>query len=112
MKFYCFCGFDRANHWDAAFWWQDVFDLFMRIEILMQNHCLPYVMRFSRYAESPYRGVYVTIARWCNQPSLFKKKSLREFAELNGRDSACYNYLRDFERCFPAVSHFYDMKYK
>lgn len=112
MKFYCFCGFDRADRWDADFWRQDVFDLFTRIEILMRNRCLPYVMRFARYAESPYRGVYVTVARWCNQPSFFKKKSLREFAELNGMDSACYRYLRDFEKRFSEVARFYDMKYK
>lgn len=112
MKFYCFCGFDRADRWDADFWRQDVFDLFTRIEILMQNRCLPYVMRFARYMESPYRGVYVTVARWCNQPSFFKKKSLREYAELNGMESACYKYLLDFEKRFPEVARFYDMKYK
>ena len=112
MKFYCFCGFDRNDSWGTDFWRQDVFELFMRIEILMQNRCLPYVMRFARYTESPYRGVYVTIARWCNQPSFFKKKSLREFAELNDMNSACYKYLRDFEKKSPEVAHFYDMKYK
>lgn len=112
MKFYCFCGFDRADRWNEDFWRQDVFDLFTRIEILMRNRCLPYVMRFARYTESPYRGVYVTIARWCNQPSFFKKKSLREFAEANGTDSACYKYLHDFEVRFPTVARFYDMKYK
>lgn len=112
MKFYCFCGFDRNDRWDEDFWRQDVFDLFTRIEILMRNRCLPYVMRFARYTESPYRGVYVSVARWCNQPSFFKKKSLREFAEANGVDSACYRYLRDFEQRFPAVARFYDMRYK
>ena len=112
MKFYCFCGFDRADRWDADFWRQDVLDLFTRIEILMQNRCLPYVMRFARYAESPYRGVYVSVARWCNQPSFFKKKSLREFAVLNGVDNACYKYLSDFERKFPEAARFYDMKFE
>lgn len=112
MKFYCFCGFDRNDHWNADFWMQDIFDLFTRIEILMQNRCLPYVMRFERYTESPYRGMYVTIARWCNQPSFFKKKSLREFAICNGLDSACCKYVEDFERQFPEVTRYLDMKYK
>jgi hypothetical protein len=111
FKFYCFYGFDRANRWDADFWRQDIFDLFTRIEILMRNRCLPYVMRFTRYVESPYRGVYVSVARWCNQPSFYKKKSLREFAQLNGKGSACYKYLSDFENQFPEVAHFYDIKY-
>lgn len=112
LKFYCFCGFDRCFKLDTDFWRQDVFDLFTRIEILMRNRCLPYVMRFSRYVESPYRGMYISIARWCNQPSFYKKKSLREFAELNGKQSACYKYLSDFEKQFPKVAYFYDLKYE
>lgn len=112
MKFYCFCGFDRTEHWDADFWRQDVFDLLFRIEILMRNRCLPYVMRFARYSESPYRGMYVSIARWCNQPGFFKKKSLREFAIANGKKSACYRYLMDFEKQFPEVGKYYDMRFE
>ncbi|MBQ6382626.1 MAG: hypothetical protein IJJ42_03375, partial [Clostridia bacterium] len=64
MKFYCFTGFDRNDRWDAAFWEQDIRDLFTRIEILMRNNCIPYVMRFARYQESPYRGLYISITRW------------------------------------------------
>jgi hypothetical protein len=112
MKFYCFCGYDHKGKWDTSFWIQDVFDLFLRIEILMQNRCLPYVMRFARYTESPYRGVYISIARWCNQPSFYKKQSLREYAKLNGTDSACYKYISDFEESFPEVAYFYDMKFE
>lgn len=112
LKFYCFTGFDRNDKWDGAFWKQDIFDLLIRIEILMKHRCLPYVMRFNRYEESPYRGMYISIARWCNQPSFFKKKSLREFAELNGANSACYRYLSDFEDKFPEVAYFYDLKFE
>lgn len=111
-KFYCFCGFDRGDRWDGDFWRQDIFDLFTRIELLMKYRCLPYVMRFARYIESPYRGVYISVARWCNQPSFFKKKSLREFAGANGKNSACYRYLSDFEERFPEAGRFYDMRYK
>ena len=112
LKFYCFTGFDRADKWDEEFWRQDIFDLLTRIEILMKHKCLPYVMRFNRYEESPYRGVYISIARWCNQPSFFKKKSLREFADLNGKSSACNKYLSDFEDKFPEVAYFYDLKFE
>ena len=56
--------------------------------------------------------MYVTIARWCNQPSFFKKKSLREFAIANGTGSACYRYLADFEQRFPKVTPYLDMKFK
>lgn len=112
LRFYCFCGFDRDGVWDGAFWVEDIFGLLKRIEILMKYKCLPYVMRFERYTESPFCGLYVSIARWANQPGLFKKKSLREFAGLNGTGSACYRYMDDFERQYPQVAYFYDLKYE
>lgn len=112
LKFYCFCGFDRYGIWDADFWRQDIFDLLLRIRLLMQHRCLPYVMRFARYTESPYRGMYVTLARWCNQPGFFKKKSLREFADANGVNSACYKYVRDFETEHPKAAFYFDMKFE
>ena len=112
LKFYCFCGFDRSGKWDADFWRQDIFDLLFRIRLLMRHRCLPYVMRFARYSESPYRGMYVTLARWCNQPGFFKKKSLREFADANGEKSACYKYVRDFEEKYPEAALYFDMKFE
>jgi len=110
-KFYCFCGFDRNDKWDEDFWKQDIIDLFIRIEILMEYRCLPYIMRFARYIESPYRGAYVTIARWCNQPSFFKKKSLREYADMPGNDAA-KRYIEKLEAEIPQVSRFLDLKYE
>lgn len=112
LRFYCFCGFDRGGVWDEVFWAEDIFGLLKRIEILMKYKCLPYVMRFERYKESPFRGMYISIARWANQPGLFKKKSLREFAGLNGAGSACYRYMDDFERQYPQAAYFYDLKYE
>lgn len=112
LKFYCFCGFDREGKWDTDFWRQDILDLFFRIRLLMKHHCLPYVMRYARYNDSPYRGMYITIARWCNQPSFFKKKSLREFATANGESSACYRYVQEFEVACPVVSDYLDIKYE
>lgn len=70
-RFYVLVGFDRNNRWDNEFWKQDIFDMFKRIELLMEYHCLPYIMRFNRYLESPYQGVYKTVGAWCNQPSFF-----------------------------------------
>ena len=87
-------------------------ELLYRIEILMRQRCLPYVMRYQRYEESPYRGMYITLARWCNQPALFKKKSLREFVCCNGEGSASYRYLGDFERAFPEANYFMDLKFE
>ena len=111
LKFYCFTGFDRGDRWDAAFWERDVCDLFSRIEILMRNGCIPYVMRYARYRESPYRGLIISITRWCNQPAMFKKKSLREYGMLNGADSSCMRYIAEFERGHPEMSRYLDMCY-
>ncbi len=110
-KFYVFCGFDRKDEW-TDFWYQDIVDTFRRIELLMEYRCLPYIMRFNRYVESPFKGIYIELARWCNQPSLFKKKSFREFCQLQ---AASKRYLddflqtTDFEKDYP---HYLDMKFK
>lgn len=82
LKFYCFCGFDRKDKWDLAFWKQDLFDLFERIMILAKYQAIPYIMRYNRYADSPYYGTYINIAAWCNQPNIFKRLSYREYCLL------------------------------
>lgn len=81
-RFYVFCGFDRADNYGRSFWYHDIVDVFRRIELLMDYKCIPYIMRFIRYEESPYKGVYVQLARWCNQPALFKKMSFYDFCQL------------------------------
>lgn len=107
-KFYTFCGFDRENKWDYDFWKQDLWDLWARIELLMKYNCLPYVMRFNRYEESPYRGTYINLAAWCNQPNAFKKKSYREFVEYqqSRRKSECseMKYLKQAEKDIPELA--------
>ena len=112
-KFYVFCGFDRDDKWDDTFCKQDIFDMFKRIELLMQYHCLPYIMRFNRYVESPYQGIYKTVAAWCNQPSFFKKKSLREFGIESLKEQKARNrYITEFEERFPEFQKYMDMKWK
>jgi hypothetical protein len=111
-KFYVFCGFDREDKWDDNFWKQDIFDMMKRIKLLMEYHCLPYIMRFNRYLESPYQGVYKTVGAWCNQPSFFKKKSLREFGIVAGSKSARNKYIVEFEEKYPEFREYMDMKWK
>lgn len=112
--FYVFCGFNHENpgNYNEAFWVKDIIDLFERIRILMKYKCLPYVMRFKDYELSPYRGIYITIARWCIQVSIFKKKSFREFCTMNGESSSCMRYLNDFEKRYPDIAkEYFDMKF-
>ena len=79
-KFYVLCGYDRENKYDIEFWKQDLVDTFKRIELLGRYQCLPYIMRHDNYEQSPYRGIYIAIAMWCNTPSMFKTQSLESFA--------------------------------
>lgn len=78
-KFYVLCGFDGIDEVDVA-------NTLERIRILMEHGAIPYIMRHENYKRSRYRGLYVQLARWCNQPQFFKKKSFREYCE------ACQEY--------------------
>lgn len=77
--FYVLCGYDDSENYTEEFWRQDLIDTFERIQLLGSYRALPYIMRFKKYEDSPYRGIYITIARWCNQFSFFKKQSLYDF---------------------------------
>ena len=86
MKFYTFCGYnhDDIGTYNEEFWAKDVEDLFERIRILMKYGCLPYVMRYKDYELSPYKGIYIAAAGWCNQPSLFGKLTFEEYCKIQG----------------------------
>ena len=87
----------------------DIVALFERIKILMRYKCKPYVMRYKDYEKSPYRGIYITIARWCNQPQFLYKKSFREFCEMRADSN---RYMCEFEDCFPVTAgRYFDMKW-
>ncbi len=113
-KFYCFCGYNHENpdSYPEGFWVNDIADLFERICILMEHHALPYIMRYKDYELSEYKGIYITVARWCNQPSFFKKKSFREFCEANGEKSSAMRYLKEFESEHPYIAQkYFDKKW-
>lgn len=112
-KFYVLCGFDRQNKWDNDFWTQDIFDLMKRIQLLQNYHCIPYVMRFNRYIESPYQGVYKVVAAWCNQPSFFKKKSLIEFASTGKTESISrLRHINNFLKDHPNFEKYINIKWE
>lgn len=116
IKFYCLCAYnhDTPDQYDDAFWVQDIVDLFERIKILISHGCLPYVMRYQDFKRSPYRGMYITLARWCNQPSFIKKLSFREFClktAEHGSESAI-RYMTEFETKHPEIAqHYFDLKW-
>lgn len=105
-KLYVLCAFDSQ---DA----NDIEGVFKRIEILMRYRCLPYIMRYDSYKDSEYAGMYINLARWCNQPNFFKKKSFREYCEANGENSSTLRYMRDFEKKNPEIARkYFDLKYE
>lgn len=98
---------------------QDVVNTFERIKILMKYGCHPYIMRYESYKGSHFRDMYIQLARWCNQPEFYKKKSFREYCIANqkivktkGRVSAPYGAMTSFEQLFPDVAaQYFDLKY-
>lgn len=117
-KFYVFCGFDRDDNYNEDFWRQDIIDTFERVKILMKYGCLPYIMRHKNYENSPYRGTYINLASWCNQPSFYKKKSYREFCQASQdrtKNGICapMRYLQELESKYPEIAEeYFDMKFE
>lgn len=112
MKFYVFCGFDREQKYSEEFFKQDLLDTFERIGILMKYKCLPYIMRHEDYLISPFEGTYINLARWCNQPGIFKKKSYEQFLELNKKGSSCQRYGKELlEKYYCEFIDYYRIKW-
>ncbi|WP_252237315.1 hypothetical protein [Clostridium sp. ZBS17] len=98
---------------------KDIEDVFERIYTLMQYGSLPYIMRFEEYKNSPYKDIYIQLARWCNQPGFFKKKSFREFCVANqeykkdqSTNCSAYQSMLDFEEKFPEIAQkYFDLRF-
>ncbi len=112
-KMYVLSGYNSQDE-------NDIISVFERIKILMKFGSLPYIMRYEEYKNSRFRGMYVELARWCNQPQFFKKKSFREFCIANqdykkNQDTNCaaYQTMIDFENEFPEIaSSYFDLKFE
>ena len=117
IKFYVLVGFEGTDG-------QDIENAFKRLELLMQFQCLPYIMRYQDknrkpWQESKYRGMYVALARWGNQPSIYKKMSFRYFCEANQAlrktEGLCSSYkaMFDFEKDYPEIaSKYFDLRFE
>ena len=109
VKFYVLVGYEST---DAV----DIENAFKRIDLLLHYGCLPYVMRFQNKNDTPwkqskYRALYVAMARWCNQPSIIKKMSFRQFCEANqfykkNQNTICSTLkcMQDFEKEYPEIA--------
>ena len=118
IKFYVLVGFESTDE-------KDIENAFKRIDLLMQYKCIPYLMRYQNKNDCPwktskYRGLYVSLARWCNQPSIFKKMSFREFCKANqelhrtqGTLCSTMKAMQDFEKEHSEIAKaYFDLKYE
>lgn len=117
IKFYVLTGFEGT---DAT----DIENVFKRIELLMKYQCIPYLMRYQSKNDTPwkaskYKGMYIALARWCNQPSFFKKMSFRYFCErdqeYSGTNNMCSSMraLMSFEKEHPEIAKkYFDLWYE
>lgn len=117
IKFYVLVGFKSC---DAT----DIENAFRRLELLMRFQCLPYIMRYQHKNETPwqnskYRGMYISLARWGNQPNIFKKMSFRQFCEANqalhqsGIVCSTLRALQEFEHDHPEIAKkYFDLNFE
>lgn len=117
IKFYVLVGFESTTL-------EDIENAFKRVDLLMQYHCVPYIMRFQNKNETPwkdseFRGMYIQLARWCNQQNLYKKMSFRQYCirsqELVKTENWCapYKVMKEFEKKYPEVAaKYFDIRYE
>lgn len=111
-KLYVLCAYESQDE-------ADIIRTFERIKILMKYGCLPYIMRYDDYKNSDLQTFYTQIARWCNQPQFFKKKSFRQFCEANQdyhknpkTNCAAYQAMIDFEKTYPETARkYFDLRF-
>ena len=112
ITFYVLCGFDNNGKYDNYFWKQDILNTFIRIELLLKYNCFPYIMRYEKYKDSCYKGMYINLARWCNQRNFIKKKSLKEFCyDLHKSNSSTIKYLEYWLKDNKEFKNFIEMKF-
>lgn len=116
IKFYVLVGYESTDE-------HDIENAFKRVELLMRYQCLPYIMRYqdkndTPWKDSEYSGLYIALARWGNQPSIFKKMSFRQFCEANqaerktDRLCSAMKALHYFEEKNPEIAKsYFDIRY-
>lgn len=134
-KLYVLVAYDSIDE-------KDIEGAFYRIRILMEYGCIPYIMRFENYIHSKYKDMYIQLARWCNQPSFFKKMSFRQYCIRNeefhqglnkihndgiyrnvlefpngfkrkNSFCSCYKAMLDFEKEYPEIAKaYFDLRFE
>ena len=108
VKMYLFCGYDRGGKYDTDFWLADIESIFKRLAIIGKYQIKPYLMRYEKYLDSPFAGIYKNLATFCNAGGIFKVTSFTEFCEnqlakSKNKNNPCaeWRYYADFVRQYP-----------
>lgn len=119
IKFYVLVGYKSTGL-------QDIKDMFRRIELLFRYGCYPYIMRYQSQIDKPfmkskYKGLYINVARWCNQVNIVKRLSFKQFAEREQEyrnktsNSLCSSYraMVEFQKEYPKLAEkCFNLKFK
>lgn len=116
-RFYVLTGFESTDE-------NDIRDTFRRLELLFAYGCYPYIMRYmdkdsTPWKESRFRGMYIALAMWGNQPRIMRNMTFREFCEADDTTrqnrkahANAYKSMVAFEKEFPDISkQYFDMKF-
>ncbi len=100
-RFYILIGFDREGKWDMEFWERDIIELFERLKVLMQYRCVPYIMRFENWKQSPhpFHFIYKSIPSF-GAPIIFKKKTFFEYNKNKDMLAFTYQYPEIADKYF------------
>lgn len=112
-KLYVLSGFVSQDE-------KEIESVFRRISVIIKYGAFPYIMRHENYLNSPYRGMFIELARWCNQPMFMRNYSFREYCEANqaritrkGHISAPMQYMTEFEEKFPEIAaKYFDLRFR
>ena len=132
-KLYVFCGYDETEKYTEEFWINDIVNTFKRVFILAKYNCVAYIMRYKEYLNSSFKGIYINLAAWCNQPGILKTKTFRQFSIQRGmsqkvydkyknspeaylndgyKKGCCWQYMESFAHNYPKIAEsFFDLKY-
>lgn len=113
---YVLCGFDPLNDPNVSPL-DDVINTWERIRILSELGCMPYIMRHKAYLDSPYKGIYIALARWVNQRGMFRNKSILEWVEIDSvgkaNGSKSKRDVLEFAKRHPEIAEkYFNMRYK
>ena len=73
----------------------DLEDIIFRIEYLKSEKCLVYIMRDIQCYTSKSNLFYISLARYCNQPNLFKKMNYKQAIDILYKDVKKKEWLKE-----------------